>query len=136
MGGHEPEQVGPDPGTMRDAVIVQGEVWILQRYHYPPPFREEPQGRTPEEFLFGEVHFREVGVHLLGYRRGVLFYPALVVRQLGNKEPCLQLLVGLVPDRWNGYRHRTLDHNRSRDHVPVGVFGGDDLRRPALAEHW
>src|SRR5215204_1457930 len=45
----------------------------------------------------------------------MLLHPSWVVRQFGDKEPGLELLIGLVA---------------------VGVLGCDDLLRLALGEHW
>src|SRR5215204_7617752 len=66
----------------------------------------------------------------------MLLHPSWVVRQFGDKEPGLELLIGLVADGGDRDGHWPLDRNLPRRHVAVGVLGCDDLLRLALGEHW
>src|SRR5215213_11528512 len=65
----------------------------------------------------------------------MFLHPSWVVRELGDQEAGLELLVGLVADRRYRDGHWALDRDLPRRHVAVGVLGGNDLVCEALGEH-
>src|SRR5918994_4444135 len=71
---HEGEQVCPEPRSVGDLIVVQGEVWVREGEHHTPHSRELPQAFLPQEYFSRVVGGGGGGEELCGDGRRMFLY--------------------------------------------------------------